>query len=144
VVEVIGWIGISAAVLTFLALTIRVAINIWYTKTVELNDKENVTKLLDAIIIGISIIVMAVPEGLPMAVSISIAYSVKDLQTMGNLVRKPDATETMGGCHYICTDKTGTLTTNVMTVKEVWLAGEKIKGSSLSDYSTNPNAEVAL
>jgi len=144
VVQVIGWIGISAAILTFLALLIRVAIRIWVTEEILFNDKENVAKLLDAIIIGISIIVMAVPEGLPMAVSISIAYSVKDLQTMGNLVRKPDATETMGGCHYICTDKTGTLTTNVMTVKEVWLAGQKIKGSSLSDYSTNPNAEVAL
>ena len=67
-------------------------------------------------IIGISIVVMAVPEGLPMAVSIAIAFSVKDLQKEGNLVRKPDATETMGGVHYICTDKTGTLTTNIMTV----------------------------
>jgi len=143
VVEIIGWIGITAALFTCLAMCIRLAIEIWGTGTREFNDKKNIPYLLKAVIIGISIVVMAVPEGLPMAVSISIAFSVKDLQKEGNLVRKPDATETMGGCHYICTDKTGTLTTNIMTVQSVWLAGEKIDGQSLSNFANNPNSELA-
>jgi len=102
-----------------------------------------VTDLLNALIIAVSVVVMAVPEGLPMAVSIAIAFSVNDLQKEGNLVRKPDATETMGGCHYICTDKTGTLTTNCMTVRSIWLGGEKADGEKLDDYATNANIGVA-
>lgn len=128
VVEIIGWIGIAAASLTFVAMVIRLVCDIFLSKSVELNDPDNLNRLLNALIIAISVVVMAVPEGLPMAVSIAIAFSVKDLQEEGNLVRKPDATETMGGCHYICTDKTGTLTTNVMTVQSCWIAQNRMDG----------------
>jgi len=48
-------------------------------------------------------------------------------------VRKPDATETMGGCHFICTDKTGTLTTNIMTVQSTWMGGQELKGNKHHD-----------
>ena len=63
-------------------------------------------------LIGIALVVVAVPEGLPLAVTISLAYSVKKMQKENNLVRKMNACETMGGANEICTDKTGTLTKN--------------------------------
>lgn len=72
--------------------------------------------LVNAIIVGITIIVVAVPEGLPLAVTISLAYSVNQMRKENNLVRRLEAAETMGGANEILTDKTGTLTTNLMTV----------------------------
>jgi Ca2+ transporting ATPase len=72
------------------------------------------------LIIGITIVVVAVPEGLPMAVTISLAYSVHKMRQEQNLVRQLSASETMGGAQEICTDKTGTLTQNKMTVVEVY------------------------
>ncbi len=63
-------------------------------------------------IIGITVIVVAVPEGLPLAVTIALAYSVMKMKSENNLVRKLHASETMGGATEICTDKTGTLTKN--------------------------------
>ena len=63
---------------------------------------------------------VAVPEGLPLAVTISLAYSVMKMKLENNLVRKLDASETMGGANEICTDKTGTLTKNQMSVKEFY------------------------
>ena len=72
------------------------------------------------LIVGITIIVVAVPEGLPLAVVISLAYSEK------NFVKKLAACEIMGGANNICSDKTGTLTKNEMTVVQLW-QGESIK-----------------
>uniref|UniRef100_A0A8C0PWS4 Calcium-transporting ATPase n=1 Tax=Canis lupus familiaris TaxID=9615 RepID=A0A8C0PWS4_CANLF len=67
-------------------------------------------------IIGVTVLVVAVPEGLPLAVTISLAYSVKKMMKDNNLVRHLDACETMGNATAICSDKTGTLTMNRMTV----------------------------
>ena len=75
--------------------------------------------ILDIIILCISIIVVAIPEGLPLAVTLSLAFSIKKLMDYNNLVRKMHACETMGGANYICTDKTGTLTKNEMSVYKV-------------------------
>ena len=75
--------------------------------------------ILDIIILCISIIVVAIPEGLPLAVTLSLAFSIKKLMDYNNLVRKMHACETMGGANYICTDKTGTLTKNEMSVYQV-------------------------
>ncbi|XP_075997570.1 plasma membrane calcium-transporting ATPase 2 isoform X8 [Genypterus blacodes] len=72
-------------------------------------------------IIGVTVLVVAVPEGLPLAVTISLAYSVKKMMKDNNLVRHLDACETMGNATAICSDKTGTLTTNRMTAVEVYL-----------------------
>lgn len=66
--------------------------------------------IINFLIISISIIVVAVPEGLPLAVTISLAFSVMKMKDENNLVRKLSASETMGGANEICTDKTGTLT----------------------------------
>ena len=76
-------------------------------------------KILDIIILCISIVVVAIPEGLPLAVTLSLAFSIKKMMDYNNLVRKMHACETMGGANYICTDKTGTLTKNEMNVFQI-------------------------
>ncbi|KAM9759908.1 plasma membrane calcium-transporting ATPase 2 isoform 2-T5 [Menidia menidia] len=72
-------------------------------------------------IIGVTVLVVAVPEGLPLAVTISLAYSVKKMMKDNNLVRHLDACETMGNATAICSDKTGTLTTNRMTAVQCYI-----------------------
>jgi len=84
--------------------------------------------LVSFFIDSVTIIVVAVPEGLPLAVTIALAYSVKKMQKDKNLVRVMAACETMGGCTNICSDKTGTLTQNVMTVVDGYFTGWACEG----------------
>ena len=106
-------------------------------------------KILDIIILCISIIVVAIPEGLPLAVTLSLAFSIKKLMDYNNLVRRMHACETMGGANYICTDKTGTLTKNEMSVYQVLTGSSKtpleqnieMEGVGKLDTSLN-NAEI--
>ena len=90
-------------------------------------------RILNIIMLCVSIIVVAIPEGLPLAVTLSLAFSIKKLMDQNNLVRKMHACETMGGANYLCTDKTGTLTKNEMnifkylTVKKEFILEETIK-----------------
>ena len=76
----------------------------------------------------ITIVVVAVPEGLPLAVTLSLAYSVMKMMADNNLVRYLAACETMGSATTICSDKTGTLTENKMTVTEMWVSGAAFAG----------------
>ncbi|XP_062402288.1 plasma membrane calcium-transporting ATPase 4 isoform X2 [Sardina pilchardus] len=85
-------------------------------------------------IIGVTVLVVAVPEGLPLAVTISLAYSVKKMMKDNNLVRHLDACETMGNATAICSDKTGTLTMNRMTVVQAYIGG--------THYSSVPDPEA--
>ena len=86
-------------------------------KTTLTNPKSEISEnVLNIIMLCVSIIVVAIPEGLPLAVTLSLAFSIKKLMDQNNLVRKMHACETMGGANYICTDKTGTLTKNEMNV----------------------------
>lgn len=85
-------------------------------------------------------VVVAIPEGLPLSVTISLAFSVKKMLNDQNLVRRMEACETMGGANNICSDKTGTLTMNKMTLAQIWnketkavdLYKEKLDESDLS------------
>lgn len=75
--------------------------------------------VLQTLMIAVTLVVVAVPEGLPMAVTLSLAYSMRRMLRTNNLVRKMHACETMGATTVICTDKTGTLTQNQMSVDEI-------------------------
>lgn len=79
--------------------------------------------ILQTLMIAVTLIVVAVPEGLPMAVTLSLAYSMRRMLKTNNLVRKMHACETMGATTVICTDKTGTLTQNQMSVEEAQFYG---------------------
>lgn len=79
-------------------------------------DSEGNYYFCNSKLIKITVVVVAIPEGLPLAVTLSLAYSVKEMLKENNLVRKLNACETMGGADCICSDKTGTLTKNEMTV----------------------------
>ncbi len=81
--------------------------------------------LLKTIMIAVTVIVVAVPEGLPMSVTLSLALSMKRMLSTNNLVRKMHACETMGAATVICTDKTGTLTQNQMKIYETQFYGSE-------------------
>ncbi|XP_015198286.1 plasma membrane calcium-transporting ATPase 3b isoform X2 [Lepisosteus oculatus] len=94
-------------------------------------------------IIGVTVLVVAVPEGLPLAVTISLAYSVKKMMKDNNLVRHLDACETMGNATAICSDKTGTLTTNRMTVVQTYIGDNYFKEVP-EPHSINPKTMELL
>ncbi|XP_021295326.1 putative calcium-transporting ATPase 11, plasma membrane-type isoform X4 [Herrania umbratica] len=127
VATVIGKIGLGFAVLTLLVLTIR------FVVTKALHGEIADWSVSDALILmnffatAVTIIVVAVPEGLPLAVTLSLAFAMKKLMSDKALVRHLSACETMGSATTICTDKTGTLTTNHMAVNKIWTCGRTIK-----------------
>jgi len=118
----IGYLGMLVAVLTFIAICIQATIDVVKDDTKEF-DMDYVGELCNGLIIAITVVVVAVPEGLPLAVTISLAYSGKQMVKEQNLVRKLQSSETMGNANEICTDKTGTLTKNMMTVMSAYLEG---------------------
>ena len=83
-------------------------------------DTKSAVDFLYVLITAVTVIVIAIPEGLPLAVTISFAFSVLKMKKENNWVRKLASSETMGGADQICTDKTGTLTKNQMTVREFY------------------------
>uniref|UniRef100_A0A672K4G2 Calcium-transporting ATPase n=1 Tax=Sinocyclocheilus grahami TaxID=75366 RepID=A0A672K4G2_SINGR len=93
-------------------------------------------------IIGVTVLVVAVPEGLPLAVTISLAYSVKKMMKDNNLVRHLDACETMGNATAICSDKTGTLTTNRMTVVQIYVGDQHFRDISRPDQINPKTLEL--
>ena len=97
--------------------------------------------LVDAFIAGVAILVLAIPEGLPLSVTISLAYSVKKMMKDNNLVRHLSACETMGSANTICSDKTGTLTQNQMTVVQGWVYNEEDQSQLLNTLKSGDQAE---
>ncbi|XP_037534954.1 plasma membrane calcium-transporting ATPase 1 isoform X1 [Nematolebias whitei] len=95
-------------------------------------------------IIGVTVLVVAVPEGLPLAVTISLAYSVKKMMKDNNLVRHLDACETMGNATAICSDKTGTLTMNRMTVVQAYIGDAHYKSIPEPDVLTPGTVDVLI
>jgi Ca2+-transporting ATPase len=126
------WLGITViaiAIIVFAAGIIR--------------DGINYTNALNMLIVSIALAVAAIPEGLPAIVTISLAISVKKMVKKNALVRKLASVETLGACSVICTDKTGTLTHNEMTVRKIFANNEIINvfGSGYGtqgNFSANP------
>lgn len=99
--------------------------------------------LLQTLMIAVTLVVVSVPEGLPMAVTLSLAYSMRRMLKTNNLVRKMHACETMGATTVICTDKTGTLTQNQMRVDDVQLYGVSPNSSAVAEsMALNSTAQL--
>ncbi|XP_075552638.1 plasma membrane calcium-transporting ATPase 3 isoform X10 [Dermacentor variabilis] len=131
----IGYVGSTIAVLTVLILVVRHLIEVFVAEGRPWRSSDT-QHIVNCFIIGVTVLVVAVPEGLPLAVTLSLAYSVKKMMKDNNLVRHLDACETMGNATAICSDKTGTLTTNRMTVVQSYICGVQYKPSP--KYETLP------
>ena len=114
--KLIGRAGISLAILTFVALLVKGALieNLFEADWLTIAER-----VLQYFMVAVTLIVVAVPEGLPMSVTLSLAVNMRRMLKTNNLVRKMHACETMGAITVICTDKTGTLTQNQMRVHEM-------------------------
>ncbi|KAL2229968.1 UNVERIFIED_CONTAM: putative calcium-transporting ATPase 13, plasma membrane-type [Sesamum indicum] len=135
----IGKVGLAVAFLVLVVLLVR-----YFTGNTrdENGNKEfngNKTRVDDVInaVVGIiaaavTIIVVAIPEGLPLAVTLTLAYSMKRMMADQAMVKKLSACETMGSATTICTDKTGTLTMNQMKVARFWLGKESMEGENVT------------
>lgn len=117
----IGILGLIAAIATVIVMFISYFITRGRDGNWETAD---VGLCFSYLVLGITVLVVAIPEGLPLAVTIALAYSVMKMYQENNFVKTLMACETMGEVNNICTDKTGTLTKNQMTVLEIWI-GEK-------------------
>lgn len=111
--NVISKAGYTIAVVTFLALAGKMILS-----GESYSVMEWISHLLNFFMVAVTLIVVSVPEGLPMSVTLSLALSMNRMLKTNNLVRKMHACETMGATTVICTDKTGTLTQNQMQVHE--------------------------
>ena len=99
---------------------------------------------LQTLMIAVTLVVVAVPEGLPMAVTLSLAYSMRRMLKTNNLVRKMHACETMGATTVICTDKTGTLTQNQMQVYKTNFFGNPSDEVLYEGIAVNSTAQLDL
>mmetsp|Transcript_39 Transcript_39/g.80 ORF Transcript_39/g.80 Transcript_39/m.80 type:complete len:1082 (+) Transcript_39:405-3650(+) len=136
--QIIGYVGMASAAATFLAMMfIYIVVQPEYLK-----DTSLFAHALEAFIIGVTIVVVAVPEGLPLAVTIALAYSTKKMLRDKNLIRHLAACETMGNATNICSDKTGTLTENRMTVVKGIFANVR-QDDTAPESNTVLNADVS-
>lgn len=135
VATIIGKIGLFFAVITFAVL-----VQGHFGKKMSEGSSwswsgDDALEMLEYFAIAVTIVVVAVPEGLPLAVTLSLAFAMKKMMNDKALVRHLAACETMGSATTICSDKTGTLTTNHMTVVKACICG-KIKDISSSVKSS--------
>ena len=134
--KLIGRVGISLAVVTFAALCVK---GIFFEGLLAADWLTIASEILSYFMVAVTLIVVAVPEGLPMSVTLSLAVNMRRMLKTNNLVRKMHASETMGAITVICTDKTGTLTRNEMRVHEIRFydpEGERLIGESIAANST--------
>ena len=141
--EYIAKLGSAAAALLFFVLLIKFLAQLPNnTQT----PAERGQRFLDILIVAVTIVVVAVPEGLPLAVTLALAFATKRMLKDNNLVRVMRSCETMGNATCVCSDKTGTLTQNVMTVVAGTL-GTSCRFSNRANVQVgtgdaNPNAEL--
>ncbi len=119
----------------FFAIFLAMVLGLFYYLHPSMEIAELLTYTMQTLMIAVTLIVVAVPEGLPMAVTLSLAYSMRRMLKTNNLVRKMHACETMGATTVICTDKTGTLTQNQMKIYKTnfySLADQKLADNEIS------------
>ena len=128
-VVTVGNFGIGAAIATFVASMIR-----WIVNGSEGEGWDGV-EILDYLINSVTIVVVAIPEGLPLAITLGLAFAMRKMMADQNLVRRLEACETMGSATQLNADKTGTLTQNRMTVTDAYLGG--------TQYDSVPPKDIA-
>ena len=141
--NLIGDLGYLMAILIGFVLFLKeTIINIYSGISIWTSHELDV--LVNAFIIAVTVIVVAIPEGLPMAVTIALAYSVDKMKREHNLVKHLDKSEAMGNVNNVCTDKTGTLTLGVMRVcafyieeQDIRLSKDKINDDNLRSLIWN-------
>lgn len=119
------WKAITPSIIGYFVILLGMTLYFHNVLMPEETTASLVAYTLNTLMIAVTLIVVAVPEGLPMAVTLSLAYSMRRMLKTNNLVRRMHACETMGATTVICTDKTGTLTQNQMTVKEMKVYGDQ-------------------
>ena len=124
--NLIGNLGWVFAILIGLVLLIKESILLLMSGMSIFSARE-LDILVNAFIIAVTVIVVAIPEGLPMAVTIAFAFSVDKMKKEHNLVKQLDKSEAMGNVDNVCTDKTGTLTLGVMRIAAFFIEGEDIR-----------------
>ena len=128
-------ITVASYVVAGLIVAFRILMYFVFGESQPLEWMDFARYLLNTIMIAVTLIVVAVPEGLPMSVTLSLALSMRRMLETNNLVRKMHACETMGASTVICTDKTGTLTQNRMSVSEFKIYG--LHDDKLDDSQTS-------
>lgn len=149
----IGKFGMIAAIVTLTSLLIRFGVSYSSSKDQFNSYKSNTTlaegeidpyqpadpsltvghQILRIILLCIAIIVVAIPEGLPLAVTLSLAFAISKMQKENNLVRSMTSCETMGSANFVCTDKTGTLTKNLMKIVMIYNLDSDVKVSDSTE-----------
>ena len=119
-------LGIGAIIVCILVFIIGVARLFFAADHFSLSDPATVQELLNLFMIAVSLAIAAVPEGLPAVVTISLAGGMREMVKRHALIRKLASVETLGSVTVICSDKTGTLTQNQMTVTRLWADGKFI------------------
>ena len=140
--KLISKVGSAVSTLAFLAFLIHDILTNPLWKTGDFIGMAEV--VLRYFMMAVTLIVMAVPEGLPMAVTLALALNMRRMLKSNNLVRKLQASETMGAVTVICTDKTGTLTQNRMTVQEAELADGSAEAGRLFHLAVALNSTAEL
>ena len=139
VANTIGNIGLFFALLTFVILSQGLVAQKYADGLLLSWSGEDVLEILEHFSIAVTIVVVAVPEGLPLAVTLSLAFAMKKMMNEKALVRQLAACETMGSATVICSDKTGTLTTNRMSVMKACICGNIMEVTNppvLSSFSS--------
>ncbi|TYJ28801.1 hypothetical protein E1A91_A06G025600v1 [Gossypium mustelinum] len=146
VATIIGKIGLFFAVVTFAVLVQGLFSRKLQDGTQWIWSGDDAMEMLEFFAIAVTIVVVAVPEGLPLAVTLSLAFAMKKMMNDKALVRHLAACETMGSSTSICSDKTGTLTTNHMTVVKTCFCGEtkEVSTSNKSNHFRSAVPESAV